>query len=132
LFVKGKAKMIEKLYYDEKSCDEILFCILSVIQKNVLNRVRDSTFFGIMIDEFTYIFMTGHLIVFASFIRKSLSICVFLGLLHLIEDGKKNACIIFETSRRNMKDYRLDFDKCVVFDSDGASTMLCKNKDVAT
>ena len=33
LFVKVKANMTEKLYHDEKSCGEILFCISSVVQK---------------------------------------------------------------------------------------------------
>ena len=55
--------------------------------KKILNRVRDSRFFGIMIDESTDISITGHLVVFASFVDEGLPLCVFLGLLH-IEEGK--------------------------------------------
>ena len=33
LLVKVKANMTEKLYHDEKSCGEILFCISSMVQK---------------------------------------------------------------------------------------------------
>ena len=93
--------------------------------KKVLDRVRDSRFFGIMIDESTDISVTGHLVVFASFVEEGLPLCVFLGLLH-IEEGKKDACIIFETLTKSMKEWELDFDKCVGFGSDGASTMIGK------
>ena len=48
-----------------------------------------------------------------------------------IEEGKKNACIIFETLTRNIKELGLDFDKCVGFGSDGASTMIGKQNGVA-
>jgi hypothetical protein len=130
LLVKVKANMTEKLYHDEKSCSEILFCISSVVQKKVLDRVRDSRFFGIMIDESTDISVTGHLVVFASFVEEGLSLCVFLGLLH-IEEREKNAYIIFETLTKSMKEWGLDFDKCVGFGSDGASTMIGKQNGVA-
>ena len=48
-----------------------------------------------------------------------------------IEEGKKNICIIFETLTRSMKKRGLDFDKCVGFGSDGASTMIVKQNGVA-
>ena len=35
LLVKVKANMMKKFYHDEKSCGEILFCISSVVKKNV-------------------------------------------------------------------------------------------------
>ena len=98
--------------------------------KKMLDRVRDSRFFGIMIDESTDISVTCHLVVFASFVEEGLALCVFLGLLH-IEEGKKDACIIFETLTRSMKEWGLDFDKCVGFGSDGASTMIGKQNGVA-
>lgn len=71
--------------------------------KKILDRVRDSRFLGIMIDESTYIFVIGHLIFFANFIEEDFTLCIFLGLLH-IEERKKDACIIFETLTRNMND----------------------------
>jgi hypothetical protein len=130
LLVKVKANMTEKLYHDEKSCGQILFCISSVVQKKVLDRVRDSRFFGIMIDESTDISVTDHLVVFVTFVEEGLPLCVFLGLLH-IEEGKKDACIIFETLTKSMKEWGLDFDKCVGFGSNGASTMIGKQDGVA-
>jgi hypothetical protein len=41
-----------------------------------------------MIDESTDVFVTCHLVVFASLVEEGLSLCVFLALLH-IEEGKK-------------------------------------------
>jgi hypothetical protein len=130
LLVKVKTNMTKKLYHDEKSCGEILFCISSVVQKKVFDRVRDSRFFGIMIDESTDISVTGHLVVFASLVEEELSLCVFFGLLH-IEEGKKNICIIFEILTKSIKEWGFDFDKCVGFGSDGVSTMIGKQNGVA-
>jgi hypothetical protein len=55
LLVSCKAPMTKKLYHDEKTCNDMIFGISSVIQRKVLDRVRDSKFFGLMIDESTYI-----------------------------------------------------------------------------
>ena len=68
----------------------------------MLDRVRDSRFFGIMIDKSTDISVTCHLVVFATFVEDGLHFHVFLGLLH-IKEGKKDVCIIFETLIKNIK-----------------------------
>jgi hypothetical protein len=34
------------MYHNEKACNDMVFAISFVIQKQVLDRVRDSTFFG--------------------------------------------------------------------------------------
>ena len=47
-----------------------------------------------------------------------------------IEEENKDACIIFETLTRSMKEWKLDFDKCVEFGSDGASTIIGKQNEV--
>jgi hypothetical protein len=84
-----------------------------------------------MIDESTNILVTGHLVVFASFTESSLPSCVFLGLLYII-DGKKDSALIFNILLFSMKEWGLDFDKCLGFGSDGATTMTDKKKGVAT
>ena len=66
-----------------KACADMLVCICSVIQRKVFDRVRDSQFFGIMVDESTDIYIFGHLVVFATFLEDGVPICVFLGLLHI-------------------------------------------------
>lgn len=70
-------------------------------KREFLNNVRDSRTFGIMINEYTDISITCHLIVFAYFIKEGLPLCIFLVLLHL-EDRKKDACIIFTTLKKYM------------------------------
>lgn len=95
--------MTIKLYHDDKNCGDILFCILSMVQKNMLDKVRDSRFFSVMIDESTDISITDQLIIFASFVTKDLPLCIFLGLLHIGEE-KKHVCIIFETLTRSIKE----------------------------
>lgn len=70
LFVKAKTNMTKIFYHGERSCGKILFCILSAVQKKVLDKIWESKFFGIMIDEFMDIFVTSHFVVFASFIKK--------------------------------------------------------------
>ena len=83
-----------------------------------------------MIDEYIDISVTCHLVVIVRFVKKYLHFCVFLGLLH-IEEGRKNACIIFETLTMNIKKWILDFDKCVEFGSNRASIMIGKQNEVA-
>ena len=84
-----------------------------------------------MIDESTDISVTWHLVVFATFLEGSFSINCFIGLL-CIEGGQKNSMKIFETLMIAVKTWELDITKCVGFGSDGASTMVGKNNDVAT
>jgi hypothetical protein len=131
LLVSCKAPMTEKLYHDEKACNDMVFAISSVLQRQILDRVRDSKFFGLMIDESTDISVKGHLVVFATFLEGGLPLTCFLGLLWIV-DGKKDSKLIFETLLAAVKTWGLDMDKCVGFGSDGAATMVGKNIGVAT
>ena len=83
LLLSINATIITKMYHDDKVCADIFVCISSVIQKKVLDRVRDSQFFGIMVDESTNIYVLGHLVMFATFLEDGVLTCVFLGLLHI-------------------------------------------------
>ena len=62
--------------------------------KKIICRVRNSQFYGILIDESTDISVTGHLVVLATIIEEGVPMIVFLGLLE-IEGGKKYVSIIF-------------------------------------
>jgi len=84
------------MYKDEKTCTNLIWCISVVLQKKILCRVRNSPFFGIMVDESTNISVTNRLVVFATIVEEGLPITLFLGLLH-IQDGKKDAIVIFDT-----------------------------------
>jgi len=58
LLVTVKAPMTLSMYQDEKSCVDLMMCISVVIQKRVLARVKNSTFYGVMMDESTDISVT--------------------------------------------------------------------------
>ena len=62
--------------------------------KKIICRVRNSHFYGILIDESTDISVTGHLVVFATIIEEGVPMIVFLGLLE-IKGGKKYVSIVF-------------------------------------
>ena len=72
----------------------MVFAISCVITSNILDRVRDSHFFGLTIDESTDILVTRHLVVFFTFIEGFLPITCFFGLL-CIEGGQKDFMNIF-------------------------------------
>jgi len=119
------------MYHDKNSCAEMLFCISNVLHKSILDRIRDSNFFGVMIDEFTDVSVTGRVVVFASFVEEGLPITAFLGLLE-ISGGKKDAQIIFYCLLKSIEKWGLDIQKCVGFGFDGAATMLAQRVGVAT
>ena len=106
--------MTSKLYHDKKTCGEMVFGISSVIQRKVLEKMRDSTFFGLMIDESTDISVQGHLVVFVTFLEASLSITCFLGLLWIV-DGKKDLKLIFDTFMDVVKTWGLDIKNCWIW-----------------
>ena len=130
LFTSVKAPITTSLYHDEKSCADLIVCMSNVI-KNIICRVRNFFFYGIMIDESTDISVTGHLVVFAIIIEEGMPLTVFLDLSE-IEGGKKDASIIFYCLVNHLKIWKLDLCKCVAFGSDGASTMVRSHGGVAT
>jgi hypothetical protein len=92
--------------------------------------VKNSAFYGVMIDESTDISVTGHLVVFATIIEEGLPVTLFLGLLQ-IEEGKKDSTMIYETLIYSIQKWGLDLKKFVGFGSDGASTMVGNSRGVA-
>lgn len=72
--------------------------------------------------------MTSYLVViqYVSFVEESISLFVFLYLLHI------NRCVNFEALTRSLRDWKLDFDRCIGFGSNRALTMTGKGNSVAT
>ena len=77
LLLSIHANITTKLYHDEKACAEMLFCISRIVQKKFLDRVRNSKFYGIMIDESIDVSVTGHIVVFACFVEEELPVAIF-------------------------------------------------------
>ena len=109
----------------KKACAEMLFCISKVVQKKILDRVRNSKFYGIMIDESTDVSVIGHIILFVCFVEERLPLAVFLGLIQ-ISDEKKNSKEIYDALLTAMKEWDLNLDNFVGFGSNGASTIVGK------
>ena len=124
------ANITTKLYHDEKAFAEMLFCISKVVQKKILDRVKNSKYYGIMIDESTDVSVIGHIVVFACFVEEGLRVAVFLGLIQ-ISDGKKNSKEIYDALMAAMEEWDLNLDNFVGFGSDGASTMVGKKTGVS-
>ena len=89
------APITASMYQDEKACSDLIMCISAVIQKIIICQIRNSLFFGIMIDEFTDISTTGYLVMFATIEEEGLPKTVFMGLL-LLDGGKKDSASIFD------------------------------------
>ena len=130
LLLSIHANITTKLYHDEKACAQMLFCFSRVVQKKILDRVRNSRFYGIMIDESTDVSVTGYIVVFACFVEEGLPVAIFLGLIQ-ISDGKKNPKEIYDALLAAMKEWDLNLDTFVGFGSDGASTMVGKKIGVS-
>ena len=126
-----KAPITTSMYQDEKACANLIWCISVRLQKKILCRIRNSPFYGIMIDESTDISVTRHLVVFASIVEEGLPVTLFLGLLQ-IPGSKKDATVIFDTLISHLRTWELDLCKFVAFGSDGASTMVGSQGGVAT
>lgn len=102
------------MYHDIKACADMLVCTSSVIQRKILDRVRDSQFFSIMIDESTDVHVLEHLVVFVIFLEDGVPTCVFSGLLH-ISGGKKDVSMIYEVILTSLNQWGLNLDKFMNF-----------------
>jgi hypothetical protein len=131
LLMSVNALITASMYQNEKACRDLIFCISTVMQQKIVCRIRNSPFFGIMVDESTDISVTGHLVMFATITKKGLPIIVFLGLLQL-DGGKKNAASIFYCVISQLKLWDLDLYKLVAFGSDGASSIVGSQTSIST
>ena len=76
-----KTPITKKLYHHEKTCVDMMFAISTILQKQILDKIRDSRFFGIMIDKNTDISILGHLVIFATFLEGGVVTTSFFSLL---------------------------------------------------
>src|ERR1700738_4394273 len=131
LLVSCKTPITQKLDHHEKACVDMMFVISTILQRQILDKIQDSRFFGIMIDESTDISVVGHLVIFAIFLEGGVVTTSFLGLLWIV-DGQKSSSVIFDLLIGALKTWGLDMNKCVGFGSDGASTIVGKNIGMTT
>ncbi|KAL2641778.1 hypothetical protein R1flu_009365 [Riccia fluitans] len=117
-----------RLYRDDKACVEFIFYMSQVIEVQVLDQVRASPFWGLMIDKSTDVSVTSHLVVFCTFLDEGQVKTVFFGLLHI---PQKDSGSIVQEICKQIYDWGLEPSKLVGFRSYGASTMLGSKNGVA-
>ncbi|KAL3702535.1 hypothetical protein R1sor_020557 [Riccia sorocarpa] len=117
-----------RLYRDDKSCIEFIYYMSQVIQVVVLDRVKTSPFWGLMIDESTDVSVTSHLVVFCSILEEGQIKTAFLGLLHI---PHKDSSSIVQELWKYIEEWGLEPSRLVGFGSDGALTMLGSKNGVA-
>ncbi|KAL3690756.1 hypothetical protein R1sor_004407 [Riccia sorocarpa] len=117
------------LYQSERSCVSMIHCISNAVQQMILERVKKSPFFGLMVDEATDVSVTSALVLFAIFLENGVVKVVFLGLVHVTD---KTASGLTENIRLKLTSWGLDSTRLVSFGSDGASVMVGKDSGVAT
>ena len=67
--MKAKIRVAKNaLYTSEKSIQETIFIISEVIEMQILNKVRQSSHFSLMLDETTYCTVTEQLVIHARYI----------------------------------------------------------------
>ena len=109
----------------------MMFEISTILQRQILDIIRDSRFLGMMIDECTEISLLAHLVIFTIFLEGGVVTTSFLDLLWIV-DGQKSPSVIFDLFIGVLKTWGLDMNKCIGFKFDGGSTMVGKNTCVAT
>ena len=107
LILTCKSPITNDLYHDEKSCTEMIYYISTVVHKKNLDRIRDSNFFGLMIDESTDINSISYVVVFGTFVEEGLLMSFFGGLFK-VPNGKKDAGLIFEGLQKRIKEWGVD------------------------
>ena len=88
MFDSVKALIVAYVFHYEKFYVALVAYMFTVIQKIYICKVRNSHFYGILIDEFTCINITGHFLMIATIVDEGLLVLVFLGLLKI--EGDKN------------------------------------------
>ena len=123
-------KNITSLYNDDKACADIVHCIATSIMDETLDKVRQSPWFGVTVDESTDISIHHHMIIYLSYLEdESVPCSTFYGMVRTNDSTSKG---IFDRIMHELKNANLDMKKFIAFGSDGCSTMVGRKKGVAT
>ncbi|MCO5601158.1 hypothetical protein L7F22_055277 [Adiantum nelumboides] len=115
-------KCMTSLYNDDKACTEIIQCLAKSIMDETLAKVRESPWFGVMVDESTDIAIHHHMVVYISYLEKGCVPCTsFYGMIRTHDSSAQG---IYATLMLEMEKANLDITKLTAFGSDGCSTMV--------
>ena len=123
-------KNITSLYNDNKTCADIVNCIATSIMDETLDKVRQSPWFGVIVDESTDISIHHHMIIYLSYLEdESVPCSTFYGMVRTNDSTSKG---IFDKIMHELENANLDMKKLIAFGSEGRSTMVGRKKGVAT
>ena len=115
-------------YTSEQTIRELLQCLSSVLEEQILEDIRSSNFFALMTDESIDIAILKQLVLVARYMTKTGVKTSFL----LIKDIRDGTAETIETALlQGLVDKSLDVTKLRAFGSDGASVMTGRLNGVA-
>ena len=124
-------KIDTEYYQNRTALSSFLKCISKVIYERVLNSIRESPAFGLMIDETADISNDQKLIVYISYWDKK-TYSVKYVYFKLIEIKSKTAESIFNELMTLLQDNDLSIHKLAGISTDGASSMVGCHSGVST
>ena len=137
LGVKIKEKIgkgMNATYTSEKTIQEMVFIMSEILEKKILESMRESGQFSILFDETTDCTVTEQLAVHGCFITNSGELrCCFLKIIDLLQPSglgsiSANAQTITDRVCEFMTEAKLEISKLRGIGTDGASTMIgCRN-----
>jgi len=123
-------------YSSRATADEFQEIIASIVEKDLIEKIKASKFVSILMDESTDISVTKKMVVYIRFMNSVesqswLPETHFLGNIS-IEDPKSTADILFKFLTDFLVSKGIPLSKVLGFGSDGASVMVGKQNGVAT
>ena len=107
-------------YSNSNSGTEFLESICHIIKESLFDELNSSTYWSILIDEFTTITDNKHLAIVLKYLINNTPYMRYLGMLNLEEI---DALYIFNQIKSFFLSKNLNFNSLIHFGSDGASTM---------
>ena len=71
-----------------------MFAIFTILPRQILDKILDSRFFGIMIDKNTDISILGHFVIFVISLEGGVVTTSFLGYCALLMDKRTQVCFL--------------------------------------
>ena len=118
-------------YHTAYAFNEILCSMSDVLFSNIIDKIQNSVFYGLMIDESTDMNSEKYLIIYVKYFDEKEGI-VRTEFFKLTEIIQFDALFIFSLLKDFLKHHQLSLRFLTSFATDGASVMIGKQNGVAT
>ena len=116
-------------YDSSNSIRDMQSALSKVVDEELIDDLKNSTYYSIMLDESTDRSTEKTLMVYVKYIKSNVSVTRFLS---VIELSNGTADCIFNAVKELFNMFRLDFSKCISISTDGASVMTGIRSGVTT